>query len=342
MVIAVTVPVAVSRVSRSWSRSWSRSRTPVTVPVVIRVVPMARLSRSQSRSLSRSRSRSGSRSSSSPQTRRYSASTSATVLSSRYLHAAFQRFAVALVHRGLASQLADGSVTFDHAGQCPAEALHVLIDVGEAPPHVLQMATRDEHGRVELGRLPRAVRGRLRDRIDLAPSPPEPVQARRPAEELMGLAGQRPAPPGRRWQRREPQLARAAAAPPGRQWSAKAARGGTGTGGTGTGGGTTVCSPIRFQKHSAASLVRRSITARRPGTSSGSQSRTSSSKSQSPSQQQPRSWPQRFSRSATRPNARLMHSTPSRSSWHRTRSSSSSSWRCASATSGSAAPRAVL
>ena len=73
----------------------------------------------------------------------------------------FPGLAVALVHCGLASQLPDGCMAFDHAGQCPAEALHVVVDVVEAPPHVPQMASRDEHGRVKLGRLPRAIRGRL-------------------------------------------------------------------------------------------------------------------------------------------------------------------------------------
>ena len=71
-----------------------------------------------------------------------------------------------MVQSGLARQLPDGGMTLDHAGQCPAETLHVLVDVGEAPPHVLQVTSRDEHGRVELCRPPRAVRGRL-DRRDL-------------------------------------------------------------------------------------------------------------------------------------------------------------------------------
>lgn len=90
----------------------------------------------------------------------------------------FPAVAVALVHRGLASQLTDGSMTFDHAGQCPAETLHVLVDVGEAPPHVMQMPARNEQGRVELRRLPGAVCGRLRERLDLGPQRVDPRRQR--------------------------------------------------------------------------------------------------------------------------------------------------------------------
>src|ERR1700683_5033878 len=66
----------------------------------------------------------------------------------------FPGLAVAVVHCSLPGQLPDRSVPLDHAGQCPAEALHVLVDVGAAPPYMLQMATSDEHSCVELRRLP--------------------------------------------------------------------------------------------------------------------------------------------------------------------------------------------
>jgi hypothetical protein len=66
----------------------------------------------------------------------------------------FPGLAVAVVHCGLPGQLPDCRVPLDHAGQCTAEALHVLVDVGEAPPYMLEMATSDEHSCVELRRLP--------------------------------------------------------------------------------------------------------------------------------------------------------------------------------------------
>jgi hypothetical protein len=81
----------------------------------------------------------------------------------------FPGLAMAPVHRLLPGQFPDRGVSLDHAGQSSAEAVHVFVDVGEAMPYLAQMATRDEHGRIEMRRVPRAVRGRHGDRLDLIP-----------------------------------------------------------------------------------------------------------------------------------------------------------------------------
>ena len=103
----------------------------------------------------------------------------------------FPGFAVALVHRGLASQLPDSGMTLDHAGQRPAEALHVLVDVARSP------ATHPSDGVARRAR-PRRAWPAPTSR----PRPPSrsprcrpamflrPGQARRPAEPRLGLPEQ--------------------------------------------------------------------------------------------------------------------------------------------------------